>query len=90
MAFGRVIITLFVSSLVGFVFAKYTFRGKNLLFGFILVQLMVPFTVIMIPSYLILVQLRLIDSLWGLVIPTMVDAFGIFLMRQFIETFPTT
>lgn len=87
-AFGRVIITLFVSSLVGFVFAKYTFRGKNLLFGFILVQLMVPFTVIMIPSYLILVQLRLIDSLWGLVIPTMVDAFGIFLMRQFIETFP--
>lgn len=87
-AFGRVIITLFVSSLVGYVFAKYTFRGKNLLFGFILIQLMVPFTVIMIPSYLILVQLRLIDTLWGLVIPSMVDAFGIFLMRQFIETFP--
>ena len=57
-AFGRVIITLFVSSLVGYVFAKYNFRGKNLLFGFILIQLMVPFTVIMIPSYLILVQLR--------------------------------
>ena len=87
-AFGRVIITLFVSSLVGYVFAKYSFRGKNLLFGFILVQLMVPFTVIMIPSYLILVQLRLLDTLWGLVIPAMVDAFGIFLMRQFIETFP--
>jgi multiple sugar transport system permease protein len=87
-AFGRVIITLFVSSLVGYVFAKYSFRGKNLLFGFILIQLMVPFTVIMIPAYLILVQLRLIDTLWGLVIPSMVDAFGIFLMRQFIETFP--
>jgi multiple sugar transport system permease protein len=87
-AFGRVIITLFVSSLLGFVFAKYRFPGKNLLFGFILIQLMVPFTVIMIPSYLILVQLRLIDSLWGLVIPSMVDAFGIFLMRQFIEVFP--
>lgn len=87
-AFGRVIITLFLSSLVGYVFAKYNFRGKNLLFGFILIQLMVPFTVIMIPAYLILVQLRLIDTLWGLVIPSMVDAFGIFLMRQFIETFP--
>jgi len=87
-AIGRVIITLFLSSLVGYVFAKYNFRGKNLLFGFILIQLMVPFTVIMIPAYLILVQLRLIDTLWGLVIPTMVDAFGIFLMRQFIETFP--
>jgi multiple sugar transport system permease protein len=87
-AFGRVIITLFVSSLVGYVFAKYNFKGKNVLFAFILIQLMVPFTVIMIPSYLILVQLRLIDNLWGLVIPTMVDAFGIFLMRQFIEVFP--
>ncbi len=87
-SFGRVIITLFVSSLVGFVFAKYTFRGKNLLFGFILVQLMIPFTVLMIPSYLILVRLRLIDTLWGLVVPAMVDAFGIFLMRQFIEVFP--
>lgn len=87
-AVGRVIITLFLSSLVGYVFAKYNFRGKNLLFGFILIQLMVPFTVIMIPAYLILVQLHLIDSLWGLVIPSMVDAFGIFLMRQFIETFP--
>jgi multiple sugar transport system permease protein len=87
-AVARVAITLFTSSLAGYIFAKYTFRGKNLLFGFILIQLMIPFQVVMIPAYLILVQLRLIDSLWGLVIPSMVDAFGIFLMRQFISTFP--
>ncbi len=85
---GRVVITLFTSSLAGYIFAKFAFRGKNLLFGFILIQLMIPFQVVMIPAYLILVQLRLIDSLWGLVIPSMVDAFGIFLMRQFISTFP--
>ena len=85
---GRVLITLFTSSLAGYIFAKFVFRGKNLLFGFILIQLMIPFQVVMIPAYLILVQLRLIDSLWGLVIPSMVDAFGIFLMRQFISTFP--
>ena len=85
---GRVLITLFTSSLAGYIFAKFAFRGKNLLFGFILIQLMIPFQVVMIPAYLILVQLRLIDSLWGLVIPSMVDAFGIFLMRQFISTFP--
>jgi multiple sugar transport system permease protein len=85
---GRVVITLFTSSLAGYIFAKFVFRGKNLLFGFILIQLMIPFQVVMIPAYLILVQLRLIDSLWGLVIPSMVDAFGIFLMRQFISTFP--
>ncbi len=85
---GRVVITLFTSSLAGYIFAKFAFRGKNFLFGFILIQLMIPFQVVMIPAYLILVQLRLIDSLWGLVIPSMVDAFGIFLMRQFISTFP--
>ena len=87
-AVARVVITLFTSSLAGYIFAKFVFRGKNLLFGFILIQLMIPFQVVMIPAYLILVQLRLIDSLWGLVIPSMVDAFGIFLMRQFISTFP--
>jgi multiple sugar transport system permease protein len=50
---------------------------------------MVPFQVVMIPSYLILVKLHLVDNLWGLVVPSMVDAFGIFLMRQFIESIPS-
>ncbi len=88
-AISRVLITLFTSSLAGFIFAKYRFWGKNITFGFILVQLMIPFQVVMIPAYLILVKLRLVDSLWGLIIPSMVDAFGIFLMRQFIESIPT-
>jgi multiple sugar transport system permease protein len=42
----------------------------------------------MIPGYLILVKLHLVDTLWGLIIPSMVDAFGIFLIRQFIEGIP--
>jgi len=86
---ARVAITLFTSSLAGFIFAKYRFWGKRITFGFILVQLMIPFQVVMIPAYLILVKLGLVDSLWGLIIPSMVDAFGIFLMRQFIEGIPT-
>jgi multiple sugar transport system permease protein len=53
-----------------------------------MITLMIPFQVIMIPSYLILVKLKLIDSLWGLIVPSMVDAFGIFLMKQFIESIP--
>jgi multiple sugar transport system permease protein len=84
----HVLITLFTSSLAGFVFAKYRFRGRNASFGFIMAQMMVPFQVVMIPSYLILVKLHLVDSLWGLIIPAMVDSFGIFLMRQFIEGIP--
>ncbi len=84
----RVFITLFTSSLAGYIFCKYRFWGKNVLFVVILAQLMIPFQVIMIPEYLILVKLKLIDNLWGLIIPGMVDAFGIFLMRQFIESIP--
>ena len=84
----RVGITLFTSSLAGYIFAKYRFWGRNVAFALILAQLMIPFQVVMIPAYLILVNLGLVDSLWGLIIPSMVDAFGIFLMRQFIEGFP--
>jgi multiple sugar transport system permease protein len=84
----HVSITLFTSSLAGYIFAKYKFWGRNILFAYILAQMMIPFQVVMIPSYLILVKLHLIDTLWGLIIPSMIDAFGIFLMRQFIESIP--
>ena len=83
-----VALVLFTSSLAGFIFAKYEFFGKNIAFGFILATLMIPFQVLMIPSYLILVRLGLIDSLWGLVIPGATSAFGIFLMKQFIQGLP--
>jgi multiple sugar transport system permease protein len=86
---SRVLITLFTSSLAGYIFARYTFAGKSVAFAFILAQLMIPFQVVMIPAYLILVKLHLVDTLWGLIIPSMVDAFGIFLMRQFVESLPS-
>ena len=64
-----VTLVLFTSSLAGFIFAESGFFGKNIIFGMILVTLMIPFPIQMIPSYLILVRLGLIDSLWGLVVP---------------------
>ena len=85
---ARVMITLFTSSFAGYIFAKYHFKGKNLAFGVILIQIMIPFQVVMIPNYLLVVKLGLIDSLWALIVPSMVDAFGIFLMKQFIESLP--
>ncbi|MBK9603331.1 MAG: carbohydrate ABC transporter permease [Anaerolineales bacterium] len=85
----RVIITLFTSSYAGFIFAKYHFKGKNLAFGIILIQIMIPFQVVMIPNYLLTVKLGLIDSLWALIIPAFIDAYGIFMMKQFIEAMPT-
>jgi multiple sugar transport system permease protein len=80
---------LFTSSLAGFVFAKYRFWGKDFFFTMILATLMIPFQVLMIPAYLILVRLGLIDSLGGLIVPGATSAFGIFLMRQFVESIPT-
>ena len=85
---ARVAITLFTSSFAGYIFAKYHFRGKNLAFVVILIQIMIPFQVVLIPNYLLVVKFGLIDSLWALIAPTMVDAFGIFLMKQFIESLP--
>jgi multiple sugar transport system permease protein len=85
---ARVALTLFTSSFAGYIFAKYHFRGKNLAFGVILIQIMIPFQVVMIPNYLMVVRFGLIDSLWALIVPTMVDAYGIFMMKQFIESMP--
>ena len=85
---SRVFITLFTSSFAGYIFAKYHFKGKNLAFGVILIQIMIPFQVVMIPSYLLIVRFGLIDSLWALIIPSMVNAYGIFMMKQFIESMP--
>lgn len=87
-SFARVVITLFTSSFAGYIFAKYHFKGKNLAFGVILIQIMIPFQVVMIPNYLLVVKFGLIDSLWALIIPSMVDAYGIFMMKQFIESLP--
>lgn len=82
------VMILFTSSLAGFIFAKYEFFGKNLLFTLILATMMIPFQVVMIPLYLIIARLNLVDNLGGLIVPSAVSAFGIFLMRQFIEGIP--
>jgi len=55
----------------------------------ILATMMIPFQVLMIPAYLILVKLGLVDNLLGLIVPSATSAFGIFLMRQFVESIPS-
>jgi ABC-type glycerol-3-phosphate transport system permease component len=81
-------IILFTSSLIGFVFAKFNFRFKNLLFWFILATMMVPPQTTMIPSFLLITNLGLYDKLGALIIPGMIGGFGIFLCRQFIADIP--
>jgi len=87
-AISRTVLTLLISSFAGYIFARYRFTGKNLFFGLILAQLMIPFQVVIIPIYLLTVKMGLIDTLWALVIPMLIDAYGIFVAKQFIENLP--
>jgi ABC-type glycerol-3-phosphate transport system permease component len=79
---------LFFCALGGYGFAKYTFRGKGALFSLVLATLVIPFGIMLIPLYYIMLQLQWIDKFWPLIIPGAANAFGIFFMRQYISTIP--
>lgn len=79
---------LITSIMAGYVFAKYQFRGKNILFIIVLSTMMVPQFVLIVPLYHMMNGLNLVNTFFGLILPNMANAFGIFLMRQFIEGIP--
>jgi multiple sugar transport system permease protein len=79
---------LVTSSLGGYVFARLNFPGRRYLFYFILSTTMVPFLTLLIPLYIVMKYLRLLNSLFGLWVPAMFSSFGIFLCRQFIYGIP--
>lgn len=76
---------LFLCSLAGFAFAKLNFPGKQIWFGLILVTMMVPTQLGLIPSYMIITELGWLNDLKALIVPGLVNAFGIFWMRQYIS-----
>lgn len=80
--------TVFLSSLVGYGLAKFRFKGNHAVFLIIMATMMIPFETVMIPLYMITVKLGLQDSYAGLIIPFLMNAFGVFLMRQYLITFP--
>jgi multiple sugar transport system permease protein len=79
---------LFTSSLAGFIFAKYRFPGRNLLFIIILGTAMIPFESYMIPFYLQIKALGWVNTYAGIAAPLLIMSFGIFFMRQSIMTIP--
>ncbi len=82
----------FFDSLAGFVFAKYQFPGKRVIFILFLTSLMVPTEMLVIPWYIMAVNPPIgptwVDTHWGILFPGMITAAGIFLMRQFMQTIP--
>ncbi|MBI1289640.1 ABC transporter permease subunit, partial [bacterium] len=80
--------TLFTSALAAFAFARLTFWGKDAFFYIVLATMMVPGQVLLIPNFLILSNLGLLDTYAALVVPWLASVFTIFLMRQFFMTIP--
>ena len=80
---------LITSSMAGYAFAKFEFPGRNVIFALVLATLMIPFQVRVIPLYVLANDLHLLDTYAGLVLPGLVDAFGIFLMRQYLQSIPS-
>jgi ABC-type glycerol-3-phosphate transport system permease component len=83
-AMTRVLLVLFFSSLAGYAFAKYEFRFRRPLFLVLLASMMLPFQVQIIPLFVIMSKLHWTDSYAALIVPFAADAFGTFLMRQYM------
>jgi ABC-type glycerol-3-phosphate transport system permease component len=83
-----VIVQLFFSSLAGFALAKYEFKGKKLIMILMLATMMIPGQVTMAPLYEVIYRLGLVDTYPGIIIPSAISVFGIFLFRQSILQVP--
>ncbi|MFF3351636.1 carbohydrate ABC transporter permease [Streptomyces sp. NPDC002917] len=75
-------------SMLGYALAKLNFVGRNKIFGLVLGALMVPGNLMLLPLFVLMSKLQLIDSYAGLVLPFAAGAFGVFLMRQFMQSIP--
>jgi multiple sugar transport system permease protein/alpha-1,4-digalacturonate transport system permease protein len=83
-----VVLTVSANLLCGYVFAKFRFWGRDVLFFAILGALMIPIQVILVPEFLVVSWLGLLNSPWGVILPRAAEAFGVFMVRQFMVSIP--
>ena len=81
-------ISVFSASMAAYIFAKIPFKGREALFGIFISTMMIPGSVTLIPNYLILRNLHLLNSYLGVILPSFFNIFGIFILRQHIRTIP--
>ena len=82
-------IKLVFDSMAGYAFAKMRFPGREALFLVVLISLMVPFASLLIPTFIIIRELGMLNTYWGLILPGLASPIGVFMMRQFIESLPS-
>ncbi len=84
-----IVLSLFFSSMVGYALAVYDFKGRNLLFLFVLVIIMIPFEILMLPLYQLMINLNLINTYTGVMLPLIVAPTAVFFFRQYAMGLPT-
>jgi alpha-1,4-digalacturonate transport system permease protein len=82
------LITLLFNSMAAFALSKYRFRGQKTVFLLIIATLMIPPTIILVPNFLVISNLGLLNSLWGVIWPAVATPTGVFLLRQYMLTIP--
>ena len=87
-SFGATLPSLLVNTMAGYAFARYDFKGKDIIFVIFLATMMIPFQVIMIPSFLEVHALGMYDNYAGLIIPKIAAAYWIFMMRSAFSGLP--
>ena len=88
MVVGRVAISTVLCALAGYAFARIEFKGRNILFVILLIPMMVPSQIYLLPQFLLVARLGMLNTVISLIIPGMASVFGTFLMRQFFMTLP--
>lgn len=83
------LISVFISLFAGYAFAKYQFKGRTLLFGAMLMTIMVPLQVVVVPEFVIVSKLGLLNSNWSVILPSAAQAISIFMARQFMAALPS-
>ncbi len=83
------VLSLLVCSMAAYAFAKLDFAGKKIMFTSIVATILVPAQVTLLPAFLIISKLNLIDTLWAIIIPSIASPYTIFMMRQYMITIPT-
>ena len=88
MVIFRVICAILFSSMAGYAFAKLEFKGKSILFGIVLVQMSLPSQIFIIPQYQMVAKMGMANTIFALVFPGLVSAFGVFFLRQTYMSIP--
>ncbi|MGP1404900.1 MAG: carbohydrate ABC transporter permease [Catonella sp.] len=88
MIFFRVLCAVVTATTAGYAFARLNFKGKNFAFSLVLFQMMVPSQIFLIPQYLMISRMNMLDTMFALVFPGLVTAFGTFLLKQAFMSLP--